>query len=96
MVDVKRSRQPEWQTRNEAGEQTTGKRQKENTMVMEALWERLRLAVAWLRRAGGEAGDVPGWVLVTAMSVALAVAVWAIAKTMIVAIVTNALTAAKF
>jgi hypothetical protein len=30
----------------------------------------------WLARLGGERGDVPGWVLITATTVALVMLVW--------------------
>jgi len=41
-------------------------------------------------------GDVPGWVLVTAMTVALVLAIWAIANEQITNIVRDALERAKF
>ena len=62
-----------------------------------------RATVAWLglrdaALGGGdrERGDVPGWVLVTAMTVALVLAVWAIANQQITEIIRNALNKAKF
>jgi hypothetical protein len=33
-----------------------------------------------LVRSGGERGDVPGWVLITAMTVALVMLVWGVAS----------------
>ena len=60
-------------------------------------WLRLRDALA---EAAGpddrERGDVPGWVLVTAMTVALVLAVWAIANQQITEIIRNALNKARF
>jgi hypothetical protein len=63
-----------------------------------------RATVAWfgLRAAlvvdgrDRERGDVPGWVLVTAMTVALVLAVWAIANQQITEIIRDALNKAKF
>jgi hypothetical protein len=62
-----------------------------------------RATVAWLslragRGDGGDRdrGDVPGWVLVTAMTVALVLAVWAIANQQITEIIRDALNKAKF
>ena len=46
--------------------------------------------------AGRERGDVPGWVLVTAMTVALVLAVWAIASEQITNTVRDALNQARF
>ena len=43
-----------------------------------------------------ERGDVPGWVLVTAMTVALVLGVWAIANQQITQIIQDALNKAKF
>ena len=43
-----------------------------------------------------ERGDVPGWVLVTAMTVALVLAVWAIASQQITEIIRDALTRVRF
>jgi hypothetical protein len=42
-----------------------------------------------------ERGDVPGWVLVTAMTVALVLAVWAIASEQITQIIRDALNRAQ-
>jgi hypothetical protein len=37
--------------------------------------------ILWrLARLGGERGDVPGWVLITAMTVALVLLVWGVAS----------------
>ena len=63
-----------------------------------------RATVAWLGFRGAvvgdgrerERGDVPGWVLVTAMTVALVLAVWAIANQQITEIIRDALNKAKF
>ena len=63
-----------------------------------------RATVAWLGLRGAlvgdgrerERGDVPGWVLVTAMTVALVLAVWAIANQQITEIIRDALNKAKF
>jgi hypothetical protein len=33
-----------------------------------------------LARLGGERGDVPGWVLITAMTVALVMLIWGVAS----------------
>ena len=41
-----------------------------------AHWPILR----WLARLEGERGDVPGWVLITAMTVALVMLVWGVAS----------------
>jgi hypothetical protein len=48
------------------------------------------------RLLGEERGDVPGWVLVTAMTVALVLAVWGIASQQIIAIVRAAFERAQF
>jgi hypothetical protein len=48
------------------------------------------------RPADRDRGDVPGWVLVTAMTVALVLAVWAIANEQITAIIRDALDKARF
>jgi hypothetical protein len=51
----------------------------------------------WMRRASQEQrGDVPGWVLVTAMTVALVLAVWSIASDQITEIVRSAFDRARF
>jgi hypothetical protein len=50
-----------------------------------------------MRRASEEErGDVPGWVLVTAMTVALVLAVWSIASDQITEIVRSAFDRARF
>ena len=54
-----------------------------------------RLAVL-AERLRDERGDVPGWVLVTAMTVALVLGVWAIANDQITQIIQDALDKAKF
>lgn len=43
-----------------------------------------------------ERGDVPGWVLITAMTVALVLAVWTVANQQIVEIIRAALGRAQF
>lgn len=45
------------------------------------LWMRLTL----------ERGDVPGWVMITLMTAAIVVALWAVAKDQIVAVFQNAM-----
>lgn len=40
---------------------------------------------------GNERGDVPGWVLIVLMTSALVVAIWAVARDQLVAIVSSAL-----
>jgi hypothetical protein len=55
----------------------------------------LRLAML-PERLRDDRGDVPGWVLVTAMTVALVLAVWAIANQQISQIIRDALNRAKF
>jgi hypothetical protein len=47
-------------------------------------------------RLRDERGDVPGWVLVTAMTVALVLGVWAIANDQITQIIQDALDKAQF
>jgi hypothetical protein len=41
--------------------------------------------------AGGEDGDVPGWVLIVLMTSALVVAIWGVARDRLIAIVSAAL-----
>ncbi len=41
--------------------------------------------------AQGERGDVPGWVLIVLMTAGLVVAIWAVARERLIAIVSNAL-----
>jgi hypothetical protein len=48
------------------------------------------------RVISAERGDVPGWVLVTAMTVALVLAVWSIASEQITEIVRSAFDRARF
>lgn len=38
----------------------------------------------WHRRRHSERGDVPGWVMVTLMTAALVVAIWAVAQPLLV------------
>ena len=40
---------------------------------------------------GNDRGDVPGWVLIVLMTSALVVAIWAVARDQLVAIVSSAL-----
>ena len=54
-----------------------------------------RLAV-FAERLRDERGDVPGWVLVTAMTVALVLGVWAIANDQITQIIQDALDKTQF
>jgi hypothetical protein len=56
----------------------------------------LCLRAALAGRADRDRGDVPGWVLVTAMTVALVLAVWAIANQQITEIVRDALNKVRF
>ena len=42
-----------------------------------------------LARLGGERGDVPGWVLITAMTVALVMVVWGVASDALREIITR-------
>lgn len=43
-------------------------------MIRNSRWK-----TAWRALAGDERGDVPGWVLVTLMTAALVVVIWAVA-----------------
>ncbi len=54
------------------------------------LWRRTRVAVH------GERGDVPGWVLVTAMTVALVMLVWGLASDALRSIITSFLSEVSF
>ena len=52
-----------------------------------------------LRRLGrleGERGDVPGWVLITAMTVALVMLVWGVASEALREIITSFLNEVRF
>jgi uncharacterized protein (DUF1501 family) len=49
-----------------------------------------------LRRLGGERGDVPGWVLITAMTVALVMVVWGVASDALREIITRFLNEVRF
>jgi hypothetical protein len=55
-----------------------------------------RLIVRTLVRSGGERGDVPGWVLITAMTVALVMLVWGVASEALRDIVTRFLNEVRF
>ena len=46
-------------------------------------------------RASSDRGDVPGWVLITVMTVALVGLLWAVAKEQILELFKNALNKAK-
>ena len=49
-----------------------------------------------LARLGGERGDVPGWVLITAMTVALVMVVWGVASDALREIITRFLDEVRF
>ena len=49
-----------------------------------------------LSRLGGERGDVPGWVLITAMTVALVMVVWGVASDALREIITRFLNEVRF
>jgi hypothetical protein len=49
-----------------------------------------------LSRLGGERGDVPGWVLITAMTVALVMVVWGVASDALRDIITGFLDEVRF
>jgi len=49
-----------------------------------------------LARLGGERGDVPGWVLITAMTVALVMLVWGVASEALRDIITGFLNEVRF
>ena len=49
-----------------------------------------------LRALRGEAGDVPGWVLITAMTVALVMLLWGVASEALRDIVTRFLDEVRF
>jgi hypothetical protein len=49
-----------------------------------------------LARLDGEAGDVPGWVLITAMTVALVMLVWGVASEALREIITGFLDEVRF
>lgn len=55
-----------------------------------------RLILRWLVRSGGERGDVPGWVLITAMTVALVMLVWGVASEALREIITRFLNEVRF
>ena len=48
------------------------------------------------RRFGDERGDVPGWVLITAMTVALVMLVWGVASEALREIITGFLDGVRF
>lgn len=52
---------------------------------------RLSLGARLLSRLAADRGDVPGWVMITLMTAAIVVALWAIASEQFVAIFNNAL-----
>ena len=49
-----------------------------------------------LARLGGERGDVPGWVLITAMTVALVMLVWGVASDALREIISRFLNEVRF
>ena len=56
----------------------------------------LLLLLGRLTRSGGERGDVPGWVLITAMTVALVMLVWGVASEALREIITGFLNEVRF
>jgi hypothetical protein len=50
----------------------------------------------WRPRLGDERGDVPGWVLITAMTVALVMLVWGVASEALREIITGFLDEVRF
>jgi hypothetical protein len=55
-----------------------------------------RLIFRKLAASGGEHGDVPGWVLITAMTVALVLLVWGVASEALREIITGFLDEVRF
>jgi hypothetical protein len=55
-----------------------------------------RPKLRWLARLGDERGDVPGWVLITAMTVALVMLVWGVASEALREIITGFLDEVRF
>jgi hypothetical protein len=55
-----------------------------------------RRKLRWLARLGDERGDVPGWVLITAMTVALVMLVWGVASEALREIITGFLDQVRF
>jgi hypothetical protein len=55
-----------------------------------------RLILRRLPRCEGERGDVPGWVLITAMTVALVMLVWGVASEALREIITGFLDQVRF
>jgi hypothetical protein len=49
-----------------------------------------------LARGDGERGDVPGWVLITAMTVALVMLVWGVASEALREVITGFLNEVRF
>jgi hypothetical protein len=49
-----------------------------------------------LARVEGERGDVPGWVLITAMTVALVMLIWGVASEALREIITSFLNEVRF
>ncbi|WP_279581618.1 hypothetical protein [Fodinicola feengrottensis] len=56
-----------------------------------AFWVWLRVRVCDLRSQDGEAGDVPGWVMVTVMTAGLVVALFAVFRGAIIGAVQDAI-----
>jgi hypothetical protein len=59
-------------------------------------WPILRRLAHLGRELGGERGDVPGWVLITAMTVALVMLVWGVASEALREIITGFLDEVRF
>ena len=55
-----------------------------------------RRKLRWLARLGDERGDVPGWVLITAMTVALVMLGWGVASEALREIITSFLDEVRF
>jgi hypothetical protein len=55
-----------------------------------------RPKLRWPARLGDERGDVPGWVLITAMTVALVMLVWGVASEALREIITGFLDEVRF
>lgn len=58
------------------------------------MWKRLRMRAGYV--LADEQGDVPGWVLITIMTAALALAIWAFAGDALVNMVQDALEGVQF
>lgn len=60
------------------------------------MWRPDRFLLRMLARLGDERGDVPGWVLITAMTVALVMLVWGVASEALREIITGFLDQVRF